>query len=169
MKWIGITGSWRATNKAVESDVRTAVGDIIERGDGIVTGGALNVDYFATDEAMKRDPLGTHIKVCLPVALELYAAHYRKRADEGVITPEQAETLIAQLERLKSANPDSILANPKNDVVDTSTYYERNTHVMELSDELLAFQVNESQGVQDTVDKALSKGKPVNIRKYTIF
>ncbi len=85
MKWYGITGSWRKTSEQVEADVRTAVQKIIERGDGIVTGGALNVDWFATDEALKHNPEATQIKVCIPAKLELYAAHYRKRADEDVI------------------------------------------------------------------------------------
>ena len=43
MKWYGITG-WRKTSPEVEADVRKTVREIIERGDGIVTGGALNVD-----------------------------------------------------------------------------------------------------------------------------
>ncbi len=94
MKWIGITGSWRVTNENVKSDVRAVVRDIIASGDGIVTGGALNVDSFALDEALRLDPAATRVRVCLPVTLERYAAHYRKRAEEGVITGEQAETLV---------------------------------------------------------------------------
>lgn len=168
MKWIGITGSWRATSEEVEKDARAAVRDIILRGDGIVTGGALNVDWFATDEAMKLNPSATQIKVCLPVTLERYAAHYRKRADEGVITHEQAERLIEQLTSLKKVNPAALIEHPTNSVVDKTTYFERNSQVVELSDEMLGFQVNDSEGVQDTVDKASAQGKPVEVKKYTI-
>ena len=53
-------------NSSVEADVRRTVRQAIERGDGIVTGGALNVDYFATDEALKLDPKVARIKVFLP-------------------------------------------------------------------------------------------------------
>jgi len=168
MKWIAISGSWRKTSEEVENDVRQMVKDIIARGDGIVTGGALNVDSFATDEALKVDPEAKQIKVCLPVILKRYAAHYRKRADEGVITHAQAEELIALLTRLKEANPDALVENKKNTVVDKTTYYERNSRVMELSDELVAFKVNDSEGVQDTVDKARSDGKPVHLKKYQV-
>jgi hypothetical protein len=168
MKWVGITGSWRKTNAEVESDVRTAVREIISRGDGIVTGGALNVDWFATDEALKVNPTATQIKVCLPVTLERYAAHYRKRADEGVISHEQADQLIDQLTALKTTNPKALIEHPENTVVDMQTYYERNTQVVNLSDELLGFQVNDSGGVQDTLDKAIAQGKPVTLKKYTI-
>ncbi len=167
MKWVAISGSWRKTNKEVENDVRQAVREIISRGDGIVTGGALNVDYFATDEALKVNPEATQIKVCLPVTLELYSAHYRKRANEGVITHQQAEELIVQLTALEKANPLALIENKKNTVVDKDTYYERNTKVMDLSDELYAFQVNDSEGVQDTADKAESYGKLVKLKKYT--
>lgn len=168
MKWIGISGSWRKTSPEVEADVRQAVRQIITRGDGIVTGGALNVDWYATDEALRADPSATHIKVCLPAKLELYAAHYRRRADEGVITHEQAEELIALLERLKAANPDALIEHPTNNEMNQETYYARNTQVMELSDELMAFQVNDSAGVQDTVDKARAMGKPVVVKSYEI-
>ena len=168
MKWIGISGSWRATSAEVERDVRQDVREIIERGDGIVSGGALNVDYFATDEALSLNPTGSQIKVFLPVTLERYAAHYRKRAEEGVITHEQAEALIAQLTRLKQANPSALIENMVNTVCDPSTYFERNTEVVKASDELLAFSVNQSGGTQDTIDKAREQGKSVQVKNYTI-
>ncbi len=167
MKWVAISGSWRKTNEEVENDVRQAVREIIKRGDGIVTGGALNVDYFATDEALKVNPEAKQIKVCLPVTLDLFSAHYRKRADEGVITHQQAEELITQLTALKKANPSALIENEKNTIVDKDTYYERNTKVMDLSNELYAFQVNDSEGVQNTVDKARDNGKFVKLKKYT--
>ena len=107
MKWIAISGSWQTTSPTVEKDVREAVRDIITRGDGIVTGGALNVDWFATDEALTHNSTASQIKVCLPVRLELYAKHYRMRADEGVITRTQAEKLISQLTKLQKANTDA--------------------------------------------------------------
>lgn len=118
MKWYGITGSWRKTSEKVEMDVRQTVREVIEHGDGIVTGGALNVDWFATDEALHVDQTAKQIRVCLPVTLERYAAHYRSRADEGVITHDQAEMLIHQLTRLKAANPDALIEHPTNTVVD---------------------------------------------------
>ena len=167
MNWYGITGSWRLTNQEVEQDVRTTVRDIITRGDGIVSGGALNVDYFATDEALKCNPEATQIKVCIPTTLDRFANHYRNRADEGVITHAQAETLIEQLTQLKNANSEALIEHPTNTVLNKTTYYERNTQVVELSDEIYGFQVNDSEGVQDTVDKARSLEKPIHLKKYS--
>jgi len=166
--WFGISGSWRKTNEEVEKSVREAVRKIIERGDGIISGGALNVDYFATDEAIKLNPACDRMKIFLPVALDLYAAHYRKRAVEGVITSEQAEALVAQLESLKAVNSDALIGNSQNTVVDPKTYFERNTEVVNASDALVGFQVNESEGVVDTVRKAIEQGKPVCLKKFTI-
>ncbi len=166
--WFGISGSWRKTNQEIEQAVRATVRKIIERGDGIVSGGALNVDWFATDEALKIDPEAKHVKIFLPVIFDLYAAHYRKRATEGVITSEQAEILITQLEKLQTANPESLIENKQNTIVDPKTYFERNTEVVNASDALIGFQVNESEGVGDTVQKALDQNKPVYLEKHKI-
>ena len=166
--WFGISGSWRKTNEKVEKGVRETVRKIIERGDGIASGGALNVDFFATDEALKLNPTADKIKIFLPVVLDLYAAHYRKRATEGVITSEQAEALVAQLKSLRAANPDALIGNPENTVVDPKTYFERNTEVVNASDALVGFQVNDSEGVGDTVQKSIAQGKPVCLEKFII-
>lgn len=168
MKWIGISGSWRATSAEVEKDVREAVHEIMARGDGIVSGGALNVDYFATDEALKLNPDGSRIKIFLPVTFERYVTHYRKRAEEGVITYDQAETLIDQLTQLKTANSAALIENQVNTECNPTTYFERNTEVMNASDELYAFIVNGSGGTQDTIDKAKAQGKSVTVKSYEI-
>ncbi|MFA6572487.1 MAG: hypothetical protein WCT77_14760 [Bacteroidota bacterium] len=134
-KWIGISGSWRATSPEIEKDVRTKVRDIVISGNGIITGGALNVDYQATDEVLK---LGKEkqLKIFLPTTLQIYAAHYRKRAQEGVITFKQAEDLILQLQTFQDKNPNGLMENFNNIEVDKDTYYERNLEVVNASDEL---------------------------------
>lgn len=166
--WLAISGSWRKGSPELEHDVRRNVRLILERGGGIVTGGALGVDFTATNEALEHDPSGRAIKVYLPVPLPIYAAHYRKRAQEGVITLDQAEKLINQLSSLQHVNPTAIIENTTNDVVNEQTYYERNTAVMDASHGLLAFQVNQSAGVGDTVEKALHAKKPVFVQRYII-
>jgi hypothetical protein len=168
MKWIGICGSWRKTSKQVEDDVRNAVRDILSQGNAIVSGGALNVDYFAIDEAMKINSDGARIKVFLPTTLTLYAQHYRKRAQEGVITNGQAEMLINQLRTLQKLNSSALIENKENTVIDKTTYYRRISQIVDASDELYAFQVNNSPGVQDTIDKARRKRIPVKLNSYRI-
>jgi len=168
MKWYAISGSWRVTNAKVEKDVRTAVRAIIARGDGIVSGGAVNVDFFATDETLRIDPAARHVKVFLPTTLPLYAAHYRKRANEGVITEPQAEDLIAQLETIQRSNSDALIEDVRNTIIDRTTYFQRNSQIVEAADELMAFQVNRSSGVQDAIEKARAMNKPVTVRSYSI-
>lgn len=48
MKWYAISGTWKITTPQVQEDVERVVREIISKGDGIVTGGALGVDYVAT-------------------------------------------------------------------------------------------------------------------------
>jgi len=168
MKWIAISGSWRMINNKVEQDVRKEVREILNKEDGIITGGALNVDYIATDETLKQDPTVKRIKIFIPTTLEIYTRHYRKRAKEGVITEKQAEDLINQLELIKKINPSSLIENTVNKLVDSQAYFERNTEVIKAADRLVAFQVNKSVGVADTIQKAEKKDIPVKKFDYTI-
>jgi len=165
MQWVCVSGSWRKSSPELDLDLVREVTAVLEKGDGIVTGGALNVDYKATDLALNFAPDGCRLKVILPTSLEIYTAHYRKRATEGVITPEQAEDLIAQLGRVQKLGCLTALPYTK---VDEETYYLRNTAEVEISDKVLAFQVNQSAGAGDTVRKAEEKGIPVQVFSYTV-
>jgi SAM-dependent methyltransferase len=71
-RWIGISGTWRTTSKAVENDVRSAIREITSRGDGVITGGALGVDYFAVDEALKSYSDAAKLKVVIPAFFDSY-------------------------------------------------------------------------------------------------
>ncbi len=168
MKWIAIAGSWKDSVPNIETDVRTTVRQMVERGDGLVTGGALGVDYIATDEYRKSNPLITRLKIFLPSTLERYRAHYKKRAEEGVITSEQAEMLISQLTEIHQINPTVIVENEHTVIIDKTSYFERITKIIDASDELVAFQINKSEGTQDTINKAIKKGIPHNIFSYTV-
>lgn len=167
MKWIAISGSWRQSNSRLEQDVRKTVRQILNRGDGIVSGGALGVDYFATDEALKIDPEAQRIKVFIPASLKIYSDHYFNRAKEGVITSRKAHQLIKQLKNLKAINPNALIT-AKSKTINQDTYFERNSNIINQADKLITFWVNESEGVKDTIQKARRKGIAVKIYKYTI-
>lgn len=169
MKWTAINGSWRHTTKRVEEDVRREVREIFQKGNGMTSGGALGVDYFATDEALKLDPSAERIRIFLPTSLETYIRHYFKRAEEGIITREQATMLASQLEKLVEINKNSVIENSEYKIVNKKTYYERIDRMMkELADELTAFHVNRSAGVQYTIERARKRGIPVKIFTYKI-
>jgi hypothetical protein len=165
--WVGITGSWRVSAPDLEHDVRSDVMALIRCGKGLVSGGALGVDFIATDEALRRDATGQRITVILPTSLAVYRSHYRRRAAEGVITRGQAEALIAQLEEVKRRNTSSLIEMGAT-VCNEKTYYARNTNVVEFAHELLAYQVNDSLGTADTIAKARERGIPVVHRTYTV-
>jgi len=176
MKWIGISGSWRKTNNEIGGKLRKIVRDIIGRGDGIVSGGALGIDYIALDEALKHNKGAEQIKIFLPTTLEIYAAHYRKHSLLGTITNKQAENLINQLTLLKKNSPNSLIENLDNDFTEKTKkqkYYERNSAVVEASDKLIAFHIKTSEGegagTADTIEKAYKKGIPVKIFPYNFI
>src|SRR5579859_3034723 len=160
---MGVSGSWRYAPPGLTDAVRREVAAALAAGKSIVTGGALGVDYWATETALSTDP--ARLKVILPTSLTTYAAHYRRRAAEGVISAEQAEDLIRQLEAV--ARVGGLVEHPERpQTVDVTTYYLRNQDVVDAADELLAFQVNASGGTQDTVDRARQKGIPVVVFTY---
>ncbi|MFT4244825.1 MAG: hypothetical protein ACMXYB_05220 [Candidatus Woesearchaeota archaeon] len=49
MKSYAISRSWRITTPQAQEDVEKVVREIISNGDGIVTRGALGVDYVSTE------------------------------------------------------------------------------------------------------------------------
>lgn len=162
MKWIAIAGAWRKTNSQIKEEIIKVVNEIISAQNGIVSGGALGVDYIATEEALR---LNGQLKIIIPSTLDTYSKHYLNRADEGVITKEQAEALITQLEEVKKRG---FLIEGDDDVLNKDTYYSRITKIIENADELVAFHVNESAGTQDTISKAEKKGIPIKIFSYTL-
>ena len=167
MNWYGISGSWRHTTQLLKEEVEDAIENIIKDGHGIVSGGALGVDYIATNHALSLGIDGSKLKIIIPTPLSIYANHYFNRASEGVITQEQASNLIEQLKRVKSLDKNALI-EMRFGVCNPETYYARNAEVIKASTHLLAFQVNDSEGVKDAINKAREQGKPVEIRKYNI-
>jgi hypothetical protein len=160
MIWVGVSGSWRYALPGLREAVHKEVVAALAAGKSIVTGGALGTDYWATEVALRIDP--ARLKVILPTSLVTYAAHYRRRAAEGVISVQQAEDLFRQLKAVARAG--GLVEHPERpQVVNVATYYLRNQDVVDAADELLAFQVNAGAGTQDTVDKARVKGIPVAV------
>ncbi|PZO37216.1 MAG: hypothetical protein DCF19_19660 [Pseudanabaena frigida] len=165
MKWTAIAGSWRHTNFDIENQVREEVRSLLVLGNGLVSGGALGVDFLATDEALQAGIDASQLKIIIPSKLEIYSAHYLNRAREGVITREQAETLIFQLETVRSMGS---LVEGMAQIIDKEAYFNRITKIINIADELIAFHVNDTQGTQDTIDKARTKGISVKVLRYKV-
>ena len=168
MKWYAISGSWRKANDEVKKDVESLVKKIILRGDGIITGGALGVDYIATQVVLDMDAAAEQLRLFLPIRLEEFCNHYFKRAGEGVISQEQAEMVTAQLNAVAKISTASIYDDWGFIEVNEESYYARNTKIIEACDVLYAFQVNGSKGVEDAVVKAKQVGREIHLKKYHV-
>lgn len=168
MKWILFTGTWRLTNGEVEEDVRRATREVVERGDGIVTGGATGVDYFAMDEAMKLYPDASRLKVIIPANLKSYIHDYYTNWCREPITKEMIDNLERLLSRIKKENPKALIEMPY-DIITQEHYDLRHEEEVSISDEVYAFQVNESTGTQDTIEKAVRNGLPISVHKKYII
>ena len=138
--------------------VRLFVESAIAAGYGIVTGGALGVDEHAVERALRAGASVGQVAVVIPTPLDVYAAHYRRRASEEVIREADAENLLSLLTLLSTRGE---LFELTASVVDESSYFARNTVVVGVGDELAAFQLGDSHGTQDAINKARTRGLPV--------
>lgn len=168
MKWVLFTGTWRLTSEEVEHDVRKAVRDVLARGDGVLTGGATGVDYFAMDESLKHNPTASHLRVIIPARLENYIDDYFTNWFHHPITQKDIENLAELLRKIKGISPTSIMEMPYT-IITQEHYNLHNTEEVRYADEVHAFQVNDSTGTQDTIDKAIKADLPIAFhKKYTI-
>lgn len=169
MKWIIFTGTWRFTNEEVERDVRQAVREVLERGDGIITGGALGVDWFCMDEVLKLQAQG-RLKVIIPSKLEIYIEHFHMAAHIGKILPADCDRLEATLRELKSRNKAALIEMEFTSFSPSrAEYFARDQVEVDIADGLYAFHVNKSLGTQDTIDRAKVKGLPILLHKEYIL
>lgn len=164
MKFILFTGTWRRTNQQVEDDVRSAVREVFERGDGIVTGGATGVDYFAMDEAMRLRPDASGLKVVIPAFFDSYIHDYRTNWLMDPITDAHVDALKALLGKIRDACREALVEMP-NSTITQHHYNLRHDEEVKISDGVYAFQVNDSTGTQDTIEKASKAGLPILLHK----
>lgn len=166
MKWIAIAGAvagvHRKINSEIENNVRKVVREIIARGDGIVSGGALGIDYIATDEALLVDG---RMYITIPSTLESYCSYIFQLVKEVVITEEQAQQLAHQLAEVKKRG---FLVEGMDTVLNKDSFFNHIIKIIDRADELVAFHINQSEGTQDTIDKARKKGIPVTTFNYSV-
>lgn len=170
MNWILFTGTWRLTNAQVENDVREATREVLLRGDGIVTGGATGVDYFCMNEAFELDPSCSKLRIFIPAPLEIFIKDYRKNWCTLPVTQADIDALETLLTQIKAVNPQAMFEAHHEDIDITQADYDlRHNEEVTYSNEVYAFQVNNSTGTQDTINKSIQAGLPVTLhKKYTI-
>jgi hypothetical protein len=130
MRLVEVSGSWRYELPGLPNAVRREVAAALRAGKGIVTGGALGVDYWATEMALSINRATGHP----PYFLATSEAHYRRRATEGISAARHAEDLIGQLEAVAQAG--GLVEHPaRPQVEDVTTHYRRNRDIVDIEDE----------------------------------
>jgi len=169
MKWIGISGS-RSTDERVLADIGNDVAELMLRGDGVIAGGALGVDYHATAEALRHDPNAARIQVIIPADLDTYRQYFERQLLKGDrrnnnTTPENIAALLDQLSHLKAR---SALLELRHARVNAESFHARNRAIVARASELRAYCVNHSSGTMYTARQAELAGIPVTVRHYTV-
>lgn len=172
MSTVGITGTWRTISPEMERDVREAVRMVGTRGDRLVVGGALGVDRIAIEAMLEADPSASRLTVLLATTTDAYMARLLAWA-AGQNSPERTAEVEAQtalLRRVEALRPDALIEGPSipPEQLQESDYLAVNDSLVQLSDELMAFQANGSSGTEDAVQKARAAGKPVSVHSYTV-
>ncbi len=170
MRWIIFTGTCRLTNKDVENDVRKRARSVFEMGNGLVTGGATGVDYFAMDEWLKLDPECKRLRIFIPARLTHFIEDYRKNWKHSPVSDADIDNLEYILKIIHDRNPACMFEVRKESGDITQEEYDlRHNEEVAFSDEVYAFQVNKSSGTGDTITKAAAAGLPITVHeKYTI-
>jgi hypothetical protein len=84
------------------------------------------------------------------------------------VTTEKINDLEKLLQKIKDVSPESLIEMP-NEIITQDHYNARHDEEVKISDEVYAFQVNNSTGTQDTIDKASKSGLPIPVHKKYII
>jgi hypothetical protein len=84
------------------------------------------------------------------------------------VTTDSIHALEVLLQKIHAAHPGALVEMPY-ELITQEHYNLRHDEEVKISDEVYAFQVNESTGTQDTIDKAKRSGLPITVhKKYNI-
>ena len=120
------------------------------------------------DEVLKINPNATYLRVIIPARLESYIHDYYTNWCHEPVTKKNIDDLSLLLNKIKETNPTALLEMPYK-IITQEHYNLRHDQEVLYSDEVRAFQVNESSGTQDTIDKAAKVGLPTtHHKKYQI-
>lgn len=121
------------------------------------------------DECVKSNYVNK-LRVFIPSDIEYYIQDYYKNWQHDPVTEKDISNLENILKQIKEKNPSGLL-EMKHDGGDiTQGHYDlRHDEEVMFSDEVYAFQVNNSTGTQDTINKAEASGLIISLhKKYTI-
>ncbi len=120
-------------------------------------------------EALTLDPTCATLKVIIPTHLENYINDYHTNWCKAPVTTDSINALEKILTQIQEIKPEHLIEMPNDHDITQEHYDLRHNEEVAISDEVYAFQVNNSTGTQDTIDKSLAAGLPVTLhKKYEI-
>ncbi len=158
-KWVGVIGT-REVDDEIREKLRSEVAKYILRDFGIVSGGGTGADHEAAKTAFE---MGADLKIFLPTTLNDYEKGLLARAKRGRCNENDAIETIELLRKIKNESPEAIIEPSRFSEVDAQALLARNHLIVDQSDEILAFRINESSGTTYTCDLAKKRGKSVQI------
>ncbi len=121
------------------------------------------------DECVKNN-YTNKLRVFIPSDVEHYISDYYKNWCQEPIIKEDISNLENVLRKIQETNPSALLEMKHEGGDITQNHYDlRHNEEVMFADEVYAFQVNNSTGTQDTIDKAIASGLVISLhKKYTI-
>lgn len=130
-----------------------------------MTGGSPGVEFIVIQETLKWDSLAEKLEVVLPAPLDIYKSHIMKSAVRNVITKEESDDLIRQLQGLRLKNKTTLKAM-KTKEFSNDALMARNQAVADIVDEMIVFQINDSSDVEAGIERARKREIPLRIMHY---
>ena len=130
-----------------------------------MTGGSPGVEFIVIQETLKWDSLAEKLEVVLPAPLDIYKSHIMKSAVRNVITKEESDDLIRQLQGLRLKNKTTLKAM-KTKEFSNDALMARNQAVADIVDEMIVFQINDSSDVEAGIERARKREIPIRIMHY---
>ena len=165
MKRVAILGTWKSIKMDIADDVGQFARQIIQRGDKIMTGGSPGVDFVVAEEALKWDTMAENLEIVLPAPFEIYKSHILKSAVRNVITKDECDALIRQLQSIRIKSKTALKAMQVKEF-NNDALLVRNKAIAATVDELIVFQINDSVDVEAAIIQARKREIPVRIMHY---
>ena len=175
---IGTSCSWRTINQDVINDNAHIIRKVLDKGLGIINGGALGGDWISNEIVLKEGNPINQLRVVLPVNRFAYMEHFCNVLEKKVVNRTQADSLVNQLKYIDKNFPwiifdkthfdEKKFLEPENDEYRKNCYHFRDGLVAYGCDGLAALWVNASRGVEDTIKRTKFMKKPLITISYTI-
>lgn len=175
---IGTSCSWRTMNQNVINDNAYIIRKVLNKGLGVINGGALGGDWISNEIVLKEGDPSNQLRIVLPVNRFAYMERFYNVLEKKVVNRTQADSLVNQLKYIDKNFPwiifdkthfdEKKFLESENDEYRKNCYHFRDGLIAYGCDGLVALWINASNGVGDTIRKTKYMKKPLITMNYTI-